>query len=175
MVHEHPKPSSLCLFLDVFGIFIRVSPLSTSTSASAEPRSFFHLSPTVGEPNSADHRLSSIATWCWELELSIGHWYAHALSKAESRLDCPARSKAYTDDIPPLQEGTHVVRIVYDVRRESDHDSCTALPILPTSQDVKSDSLREDMCPTYRLSIFCCPCHWTNRCSWEECPLGPLW
>ena len=94
MVHEHPKPSSLCLFLDVFGIFIRVSPLSTSTSASAEPRFFFHLSPTVGEPNSADHRLSSIATWCWELELStvevldpIGHWYAHALSKAESRLN----------------------------------------------------------------------------------------
>lgn len=24
--------------------------------------------------------------------------------------------EAYTDDIPPLQEGTHVVRIVYDVR-----------------------------------------------------------
>ncbi|CAK9065505.1 BTB/POZ domain-containing protein [Durusdinium trenchii] len=41
-----------------------------------------HVPPRKGEPNSADHRLSSIA---------------------------------YTDDIPPLQEGTHVVRIVYDV------------------------------------------------------------
>ena len=28
-------------------------------------------------------------------------------------------AKAYTDDIPPLQEGTHVVRIIYDVRRGS--------------------------------------------------------
>jgi len=42
-----------------------------------------HVPPRKGEPNSADHRLSSIA---------------------------------YTDDIPPLQEGTHVVRIIYDVR-----------------------------------------------------------
>ncbi|CAJ1382713.1 unnamed protein product [Effrenium voratum] len=55
-----------------------------------------HVPARKGEPNSADHGVSSIA---------------------------------YTDDIPPLQEGTHVVRIKYDVRmrrwdqRGSDFDS----------------------------------------------------
>eukprot|EP00438_Fugacium_kawagutii_P034067 Skav205988 [mRNA] locus=scaffold2084:28356:34128:+ [translate_table: standard] len=47
-----------------------------------------HVPPRKGEPNSADHRLS------FDYD-----------------------TQAYTDDIPPLQEGTHVVRIVYDVRR----------------------------------------------------------
>lgn len=58
--------------------------------------------------------------------------------------------EAYTDDIPPLQEGTHVVRIVYDVRTEWQRTT-----------DVTSDvftlslwpSLYFDVCPHGRCCV----------------------